>query len=396
MSDFCLSPEALIFSPTVVSPTWDSECITSTPVSSPLILGDQSFLVAPRGDGTRFYMHSDHLLALPLVPAANFLSLESCQPLLSDSNFTPVLSFEDIDCLSQCPEWVDVYTSFAALRPAVFMPLSGIFPAYRDCASFSSFLEVASRLSAKALDIPAALVASSMKLSNADTGLDLNLISTHERGILNKGLFATLASAQSLLFPEALSPTTQISIGVAHPFYERIFNLAHGYNPVLLPPGFCPNFGRGISVLPSFIAPADVILAHFAKEQRAKRCMVVTESVFQVGCRRALVPYNLSNCFVIGKSPVDDNPLGRLLLNTPRLNAVAKRPVLEDWWGPLCPAQLVDLCQKLMNAKTTFPDTPIYGARRDVDSAYMRILMHIQSIPLCALLILIGGVRYVI
>jgi hypothetical protein len=124
-----------------------------------------------------------------------------------------------------------------------------------------------------------------MRLTNSDTGLDLDLICSHERGILNKGLFTTLASAQSLLFPEALSPTTQIAIGAAHPFYERIFDLAHGFNPVLLPPGFCPNFGRGISVLPSFIAT--YYYCSFCKRTKSKALY---------GCHRVGFSSRVSPC----------------------------------------------------------------------------------------------------
>jgi hypothetical protein len=376
-----LSAEAPIFTPLFGH--------TVVPVLTP-----PAFLF--RHDGIRFYQHSADLLALPILPAATFLSLESVHLPTPVSCAIPIVLSDLTDSPLQSEEWIQVLLAIAAIRPVQHTHISAIFPDYVTCSSFASFLAVASRFASRDLLVEEAVLASQVRLNHADTGLDVALIAQHERSVLQKGLFATLATAQSLLFSESLSPMTEFTIPRQHPFYRRLHDLAHGRNPVILPPDFQPNFGRSISVLPPSIAPPTVILAHFAKEQRQHRAMILTESVFRAGCRHANVPFSSHNCFVIGKSPVPLHPLGRLLLNMPKLNSAWKKDILADEWTKLCPAQLVDLCQKLINARVSFPGVPIVGARRDVDSAYMRILMHLYSIPLCALLIMIKGIRHVV
>ena len=345
--------------------------------------------------GNRFYRNTAEVSSVSFLPVP---SHSYVLPLpLEHSGIVPSsVAFPELcDSPLRSAGWITILQKIAALRPYVSQPISLIFPEFVSASSFSDILAVANRLSAKELDLPAALASSRATLASPSTGLDVALMRSHEQSILRNGLFPTLASAQSLLFSESLSPQTEFAISSAHPFFSLLHQLAHGSNPVLLPPDFVPNFGRGVSVLPGSIAPPEVILAHFIKEQRDNRVMLVSESIFRTGCRRADVAFSVHNCFVIGKSPVDKHPLGRLLLNTPLINALFKKAILSDYWGPLCPAQLVDLCQKLINARLLFPNVPIYGARRDVDSAYMRVLMHLHSIPLCAILLQIDGMRYV-
>jgi hypothetical protein len=346
-----------------------------------------------RIDGTQFYAHSQDLDSTPVSPLATFFSLDPPAVSSTYSRFLTPTFFANVCTPSCSSEWDRVMDYISVLRPAYACPISEIFPEFSACQSFDAVLTVAATLAAKDLDLPAAQIASHSVLSHESTKFDTNLVNAHETSVLQQGLFVTLARAQSLLFSEALSPLVQLDITPSNPFFERITALAFGNNPVLFPPAFRPNFGRRISPLPPSIAPEQVILAHIAKEQRAHRIMVLSESIFLRACIQDDSDSNLSNVFVIGKSP--DHPLGRMLLNTPTINDVCKKPLLANRWGPLCPAQLVDLCEKLLNAKSFFPEVPIYGARRDVDSAYMRILMHIGSIPLCALLIMINGVRFV-
>jgi hypothetical protein len=400
---FLLSPLASIFVPSVptshtvdVGPVLSELLLPSDRsgglVSSSLLQQSSNVFSSSDVDIKHFYMNASDLPVFSSLPMPTFLSLESPSHLLcGDSTYVSAWSCQDVTQLSD-PVWSQIFQSIVALRPIQNKPFSSLFPDFNSCQTFSAILKTAAHLSSKELDVDVAVAASSELLSSPETGLDTDLLSYHTSSILNHGLFYTLAEAQVALYPESLSPFTDFQIPLSHPYRERLLDLAYLRNPVLLPPGFCPNRGLSVSVLPASIAPPSVLLAHFVKEQRARRAMIITFQTFLTGCRNEDVAPNVSNCFTIGKLKAD---LGRLLLNCPSLNHEWKKAILAARWGFLSPAMLVDLCQNLINAKVSFPDESISGARRDVDSAYMRILMHVASIPLCAILLVINGARYV-
>ena len=117
------------------------------------------------------------------------------------------------------PIWHQVLLTLFAIQPIQTCHINSIFPAYNVHDSFSDMLQLATSISAKELDLPAALKASHQRLTSPETCIDLDLIRFHESSILSGGLLSTLATAQKSLYPEALSPISDISLLPSHPFF---------------------------------------------------------------------------------------------------------------------------------------------------------------------------------
>ena len=253
--------------------------------------------------------------------------------------------------------------------PRAALTVQQRFPAFNQCSTLASMVEVAVSL-LSASDVEEAARYGAAMLSSDEEGIDARQIQRDTRGIVDRGLFPYLAALQRARSHLMVGPSALSLVSPAHPYFSRLEDVAYGRNHWLFPADYVPNCGKKFHIYPASIAPHDAIAAHFARLQRSGRYIILRESFWLAYAARAAIPFAYVHCFL---APKPGAPLMRLVANPSALISPAKKQQLIHRWGRITPTQFIDLCYLLHSAYSAFPDHPIFLARRDVDSAYQRI-----------------------
>ena len=170
---------------------------------------------------------------------------------------------------------------------------------------------------------------------------------------------------------------------------QRLQELAICGGPILLHPGFRPNNGEGLAILPASTAPPSAVALHFIRSQKRGRGIILPLHVAQAVCSVQDLPLHVSSVFIRYK---DGAPLGRLISNFSSgggeaLNSPAKQDVLAALWAPIRNPNSADVAQLALNAIVSHPaGTVIEGVRVDIADAYPRIRTRPRDVPLTGLL----------
>ena len=250
-----------------------------------------------------------------------------------------------------------------------------IFPVFLGCTSWLSIVTTANEVCAKLFSPTSARIAGS-----AAPTLDSVRINADLLFLRRSGITALVSASSAALRPHTVQPFSSPSLSAV--VAARLHSLVSYDNRVLFHPQFVPNGGVGITPLPDALVPGVAIAALLAADQRLGRVIVLPHTEFVQACHQAGVPFNTTRAHLTAKP---GNPLGRLVVPFPGINHQDKKPILMSRWGPLRDPQLADICQLLAHAHTVFPGGNIICAKRDVDSAYKRILHCPPDVPLLAI-----------
>ena len=84
---------------------------------------------------------------------------------------------------------------------------------------------------------------------------------------------------------------------------------------------------------------------------------------------------------------------------TPTLGSGINHPDKSDdlaaIWTEIKQPTAADICQLLVNAQLAYGSELLHGIRIDIDDAYPRLLLHLLSVSLCAVLVVVDSVSYV-
>ena len=84
---------------------------------------------------------------------------------------------------------------------------------------------------------------------------------------------------------------------------------------------------------------------------------------------------------------------------TPTLGSGINHPDKSDdlaaIWTEIKQPTAADICQLLVNAQLVYGSELLHGIRIDIDDAYPRLLLHLLSVSLCAVLVVVDSVSYV-
>jgi hypothetical protein len=192
----------------------------------------------------------------------------------------------------------------------------------------------------------------------------------HLDRLQTEGLQPVLLAAQQLAAPRALNASALKFVDPESPFFSRMHQLATHANRALYPHGYVANCGRGVRMRPAWQAPRSTLAAHFLKLHAKGNVLIFPRDVFAAYCARHNREWNL----IVSGLAAKDHPLLRLISDPFMLNDPALKAEYAELWGALGPPQLADICQIIMNARTTFPGEPLVSGRADVAAAYNRLL----------------------
>jgi len=178
---------------------------------------------------------------------------------------------------------------------------------------------------------------------------------------------------------------------------KRDFIAKHGV-PLRLPIGFTANNGVGVHPYPPSIAPPVVIEVHIAKLLSKGKGILLPLTDAQRLCTDSGMRLHVSNAFL---QPKLNAILMRFIIDytNPRgagINHPDKSHDLARMWTSIRQPTAADICQLLVNAQSVFDGEELHGIRVGIDNAYpRRLLLHLLSVSLCAVLVVVEGVSYV-
>ena len=229
--------------------------------------------------------------------------------------------------------------------------------------------------------------------------LDHEAIERNIASVKSIGLTATIAGAVDKLIAshKVLTPEAVDRMFRDDPEYERLRELANGC-PVPKPPGFVPNYGRGVSMRTNADAdPSLPLLIHAIKDAAAGNCIIVPLETAKCAALAEGVPLHVSERFLRDK---DSDPLGRPIPDyshsahgTPP-NHDELKPVIAQKWGDVTHPDISDVARAMNTARAATPVGRVWGSRVDVKAAYTRIALNPCDAPMLATLVAVDHPRY--
>jgi len=164
------------------------------------------------------------------------------------------------------------------------------------------------------------------------------------------------------------------------------------------PPGFIHNMGVGNNSYGANIAHDDLVAFLISNGLRdGKWTMVPLDLLLQKAKEESLL-MELNPCFVVKKPSTASSTVdtGRLVVHLRNLNNPANKIVLQEKFEKIKATQMANICTLIENAHIVFPGTPLEGMRRDVDSAFNKLLNSVQATLNAVFSFTYNGIKYAV
>lgn len=166
--------------------------------------------------------------------------------------------------------------------------------------------------------------------------------------------------------------------------------LAHGA-PLELPPTFQPNATLPPPKPPGYELAMERLIAEYVENGSM---ILLPYAVALVLCAEENLELHLSPTFIVRKVGAEK---GRAVTDYTRalLNALFKKPLLSDLYGPIVYPTHPVLCRTLLAVKAAYPSEVIVLAKEDFQGWFNRIPNQVQNVPRTASVLYIDGRPFV-